>query len=230
MKLGRKWFSAGALFVLVMASAQAVQVNYSFSVRINEIDVFTNDVFSGGLNNTAFPLGGQVSLGDIFTGTFSFDQDKLDLPVGYQTSTSRYFRDAFGGGHNVSFVTPGGASYTTPAANTSGILQLQHESFDYFSISEHDTNFTVGLILANWNGGVFNSLNLPSDMKLADMPYTWFSADWQVTPAQQIAVRGTLVSLTALSPVPEPAAWISLFTGLIVLSCTRRYMKVRKNQ
>jgi hypothetical protein len=230
MKLVRKWLGAGALFMLTAMSAQAAQVSYAFSVRIDEIDQFTNQVYTGGLNSAAFPLGGQVSVGDIFTGTFSFDQDKLDLPAGSQTPTSRYFWDAMGDAHNISFVTPGGASYSSPTVNSPGILQLQHDSYDYFAIGDYDSNLPVSLTLANWNGGVFHSLDLPSDMKLSDMNYTWFGTSWEVAPGQQIDARGSIVSLTALSPVPEPAAGMSLFAGLIVLGFARRRLGALSEQ
>ncbi len=218
-------FVAGASCALLVSLAQATQFSYSVSIRVDNIYEFTGQSLTGTPTSTAFPLGGPVSIGDTLTGTFSFDQDKLDLPPAHQDQTSRYFTDVNGSAHSLSFTTPGGASFSSATPLDQGVVQLEHGSYDYFSISNFGSPLTTSLVLANWDGGAFHSLDLPSDMKISDFSYTWFRTSWWTGTGQQIDVDGTVVALNAIpntSAVPEPATWTMLLLGLAGLACLRR--------
>jgi hypothetical protein len=229
MGLLHKLVCAGALWALMGMGAQAAEVKYAFSVRVDEIDQFTNYELSGQFASVAYPRGGQFSVGDVLTGTFSFDQSRLDLPPANQSATSRYFVDTLGGAHDLSFVAPGGVSYSSPKSGGAGILQLGHSAgSDYFAIGDYGWNLHASFVVANWQGGAFHSLDLPADMKLADLPYTWFSVGWPTGQDQQISVIGSVVSLTPLSAVPEPDAWSTLLVGLVGLACLRKRLAAER--
>lgn len=217
---------AGALCALLGANAQAEQVSYAFSVRISEIDQFTGQNLTAQLASVAYPAGGQLSVGDVLTGKFSFDPDLMAAPPAQQTASSRYLADMTGGAHNLSFAIPGGSPYSSPNPGSAGIVQIGHESgSDYFAIGDYDENLAAALLLANWNGGVFHSLDLPKNLELSTLPYTWFNVGWRSGQDQQISVTGAVVSLTPLSPVPEPSSWLMLLAGVAALVSLRRYSR-----
>ena len=207
---------------LLALQAQATQISYQFSVRVDSINEFTGYELTGNLASVAYPLGGAVSVGDTFTGKFSIDDNKLEIPSGMQTDTSRYFVDVSGTGHGLSFTMPGMGAYTSSGTPNSGIVQLMNESYDYFSMSDTGSAVSAGFVLANWEGTAFNSLALPSNVALTDFEYAWFRTSW-FTDVGSIAIDG---HFTALSPVagvgvPEPATWTILLAGLACLAGLR---------
>ncbi|MES2347401.1 MAG: hypothetical protein V4641_07500 [Pseudomonadota bacterium] len=233
MGLINKMALAGALCTLINStSAQASQISYAYTVRIDEIYLFNGNDISGMPMNATMPTGGQTSVGDILTGTFSFDQDRLDLPPASQTPTSKYFSDTAGNAHSLNFSGPGGASFVSAESPYNGVLQLEHSAYDLFAITHFNATVTTGLVLANWQGGALHSLDLPSDMKLSNFSYTWFSTSWWIDQNHQIDVRGSVTSLLALSntsPVPEPAMWTTLLAGLAGLACATFQKRISKN-
>lgn len=216
-------FVAVVSCIFLTSLAQATQFNYAFAIHVENIYEFTNFDLTGTPTSTAFPIGGQINVGDTLNGIFSFDQEKLDLPPASQLPTSRYFTDFNGGAHSFSFSTPGGISYSS-ATSDQGVLQLEDGSFDYFSIVNFGAELTTGLALANWNGGVFQSLDLPSDIKLSDFTYTWFRTSWTTLEGKQIAVDGIVKAIKAIpnvNEVPEPASWTMFILGFAGLCFVR---------
>ncbi len=195
-------------------NVHAAQITYEFSVNVTGIYDFIDNV-PHELASTVYPVGGVVRLGDTFHGQFSFDASKLQMPAAMQTPTSRYYYGPAGSALGFSFSTPGGATYHSQPLND-GSIQLEHSAYDYFGIVDGGSPVRAALVLANWNGGAFDSLALPSAMKLTDFNYSWFRTSWY-TGTGSIAIDGKVTALVAVveeTNVPEPATWAMLLLAL----------------
>jgi hypothetical protein len=164
-------------------------------------------------------LGGEIAVGDTLTGSIAFDPDKFDLPPDMQGPTWRQFQDADGSAQRLRLTTAQGVSYQSLAAPYASSVQLTHGDSDQIAFNTFDDPLTIGLSLANWDGNVFDSLELPTQLNLADFPYSWFGMAWGVGTDQQVDVRGVV---TAIAMVPEPSSWALLIAGALGVAAVRR--------
>jgi len=213
----------GLLFVAQFVCAQAAPITYKYSVLVGNIYSWQAGIGES-LTAVEYLRGGQIRVGDTLTGTFTLDQDKLQLPSNMQQPTSRYFSNANGEGHDFNYVTPVGATFHSSGLPYSGSVQLEHSNYDLFAINSYDQEIVTGLLVANWNGGVFDSLNLPTNMNLADFDYTWFGTNWSMNDVQ-LDVRGIVNGLERVqdvNQVPEPSSWFLWMVGAFSLILVRR--------
>ncbi len=205
---------------LLMAGAAQAKVNvYEFTGKVSTI-LEANNVPVGA---TSYP-GVTLEVGDLFHGYLIYDTDTLKLSG---TATSAvYANESVNAIHfgltydraNYSYDYPGDIMYLRMTVQNGTPDTVKAETLSL----EMNGSQSLSFYFINNAGTAFTSLALPQSLALSPFDRATATYTWKHDDGRSATVRGDLLTLVPVTPVPEPATWGMLLGGLAVLALRRK--------
>lgn len=195
------------------ASASAEIITFEYSGVVNKIRQSPTGVSydSRSVASTTVVPGG-LSVGDGFRGTFSFN---LDTPK-FEFSPAEmgaYFGNSSDPGFSLVFDKSG-------AALQSAIMMVgvSNGSSDHLTITPRWSSVSSEFWFYDPSGKVFSDVSQPRTLNLNDFYEAELNMTWSVPDSSAtVRVETSLLSITKVSPVPEPSTYALLFAGLAIV-------------
>lgn len=227
-------FSLALLFAVATIPAQAAIVSYQFTASVNSIAEIPGDTDTVNFLSSSSLAGPRISIGDSWTGTFSYDTDMqlgtYQPPQPAQGAHTMYkgfaqttIKDARTG---LSFES------TLPYPWSTGSLIIWNEATNvgsdiFWMYSESNASANGNEFGSVWlndrNGSTFGDATIPLALSLNDFLSASVSYEFsQRGTGNYMHAEAWLLSLTPVIAVPEPATYAMLALGLAFIGARRQ--------
>lgn len=161
--------------------------------------------------------GSAISLGDTITGRFSFDDAPLQNHV--PSDPDSYSANGNGPGNAIALtVNPNGQSIDTTGLTGSVYAVNNAQSGNAFvQIARYSEDVFVYLNFDGGKAGQFSDPAIPFNLSLSDFSSGKVLFFWDTPNVAYIAAVGDISTLTNVTPVPEPSAYLMLVAGLAIV-------------
>jgi hypothetical protein len=201
---------------------------------------FTGELIGVTDNTPNLVLGDQFSIGDAFSGIFTYDLSAIDggppeyagayhynaLPTGISISTNGLNFSSDPDNVNINIST------YNDMVNVFGEMMDQfsfHVNFNVIFPVPTGIGSSISIILQDWTATALENDSLPTDLYLPSWEVAYFQLSSNIGPHawDYYSILGEIHSITPQNPIPEPTTMLLLASGLMGLAGLRRKFRKR---